>query len=94
MYVFNLALQAAGLTLEKIVADIPHDAGAVVAYLLLGGTIFLVWYGSRKSVIQRYRMTPTGVSFREDEETLDRAEVEEERVAVGVAPPATWDGTR
>ncbi|CAN5439331.1 hypothetical protein BH24GEM3_BH24GEM3_18710 [soil metagenome] len=35
------------LTSEEIVTDIPHDAAAVVVYLLLALFIGFIWYGSR-----------------------------------------------
>jgi hypothetical protein len=44
-----------GLTWEQIVRDIPHDGGAVLAYLLLGFFVFLIWYGSRPDVIEHRR---------------------------------------
>jgi hypothetical protein len=35
-----------GVTLHKIIADIPHDATALVAYVLLAAFVGLVWrYG-------------------------------------------------
>ncbi|CAN5638058.1 hypothetical protein BH23GEM7_BH23GEM7_24470 [soil metagenome] len=35
------------LTFEEIVTDIPHDAAAVVVYLLLALFVGFIWYGSR-----------------------------------------------
>ena len=44
-------IQAAGeegLTLGKILADIPHDAAAIVVYVLVGFSVGLViWSGRR-----------------------------------------------
>jgi len=36
-----------GLTLEKLVANIPHDASAVVVYAMLLGSALLVWRAGR-----------------------------------------------
>jgi hypothetical protein len=58
MFAFILALQSEGLTLHEIVSDIPHDAGSGVAYLLIGSIVFLCWFGSRRSVIDRYSSAP------------------------------------
>ena len=33
---------------QLLLSDIPHDAGAVVVYLLIGGFIFFIWKGNRK----------------------------------------------
>jgi len=33
---------------KLLLSDIPHDAGAVVVYLLLGGFVYFVWRGMRK----------------------------------------------
>ncbi len=54
MNVLLMALQFGGLTLGDILTDIPHDAGAVLVFLLVGGLTFLVWFGSRRDVIERY----------------------------------------
>ena len=35
------------LTLRDVVSDIPHDAGAMVAYALLAIFIGFIWAGSR-----------------------------------------------
>lgn len=44
-----LLIQAAdgGLTLKEIVSDIPHDAAAIFVYLLLIGSVALVWKTGR-----------------------------------------------
>lgn len=47
-----------GLTLREIAADIPHDAAAVVVYLLLGFSIWLVWWGHRHSGPRRGSVPP------------------------------------
>ena len=39
-----------GLTLQKIISDIPHDAGAIIVYVVLALFIGFVWYGNRKQV--------------------------------------------
>jgi len=51
---FILALQSSGLTIEQIIADIPRDAGALVAYAVLGAFFFMTWYGSRPETLERY----------------------------------------
>lgn len=38
-----------GLTLTDILSDIPHDAGAVIVYILVLAFAGFVWYGSRHS---------------------------------------------
>lgn len=35
------------LTLQEVISDIPHDAGALVAYALLGLFVGFVWMGNR-----------------------------------------------
>ena len=46
-------LQAAeeeGLTLGEVLADIPHDAAAIVVYVLVGFSVALViWSGRRRA---------------------------------------------
>lgn len=44
-----LFIQAAedGLTLRDIVADIPHDAGALVVYALMAVFFGFIWYGNK-----------------------------------------------
>jgi hypothetical protein len=37
-----------GLTLGEVVRDLPHDAGAIVVYVLMLGFIGLMWYGNRR----------------------------------------------
>jgi len=54
---FALVMQAggnAGLTWKQVLQDIPHDAGAIIVYLLIVGIGFVMWYGNRKDVIKRY----------------------------------------
>ena len=43
-----LLMQEGGLTLRKVIADIPHDLPALVVYVLLAGFVFMIWRGSRK----------------------------------------------
>ena len=33
---------------KLLLSDIPHDAGAIVAYVLIAGFIGLIWAGNRK----------------------------------------------
>lgn len=35
------------LTLEKVIANIPHDAGAFLAYGILALFVAFIWVGSR-----------------------------------------------
>lgn len=44
-----VALQAAagGLTFRNMLADIPHDAPAIVVYVLLLGSGWLIWRANR-----------------------------------------------
>jgi len=37
------------LTLREVIGDLPHDPGAIVAYLLLALFVGFVWQGSRRS---------------------------------------------
>jgi hypothetical protein len=45
-----LVLQDDGLTFNTVIQDIPHDAPAIVVYLMLAIFAALVWLGSRRSV--------------------------------------------
>lgn len=36
------------LTFREVLADIPHDAGAVIVYLLLAVFVAMTWAGSRR----------------------------------------------
>ena len=49
MPLLKIAAQDGGLTLHEVLTSIPHDAAAVVVYALVGGFIYFVWRGSRKS---------------------------------------------
>ena len=33
---------------KLLLSDVPHDAGAIVAYVLIGGFIAFIWVGNRK----------------------------------------------
>lgn len=46
MSVLN-ATPALMLGVREVLADIPHDAGAIVVYLMLLALGFFVWHGSR-----------------------------------------------
>ena len=37
-----------GLTLERVLRDIPHDAGAMIIYVLIALFIGFIWYGNRQ----------------------------------------------
>jgi len=36
------------LTLREVLAGVPVDAGAIVAYVILGLFVGFIWHGSRK----------------------------------------------
>ena len=60
---YALALQAerdAVPAWQQVLQDIPHDTGAVIVYLLIGGFAFMIWYGSRPKVIKRSGARPAG----------------------------------
>jgi hypothetical protein len=42
------AVQADGLTLGRILGDIPHDGPAIVIYVMLVVFAGLIWRGSRR----------------------------------------------
>lgn len=42
-----LSLILMDLTLREVLADLPHDAGAVVVYLMIALFVGLVWLGGR-----------------------------------------------
>jgi hypothetical protein len=48
------------LTLRGVIADIPHDAGAIVIYLLLALFIGFIWAGSRGRPDTATRSRPAG----------------------------------
>lgn len=36
-----------GLTLSEVLSDIPHDPAAIVVYLMLAGSVLLIWRSGR-----------------------------------------------
>lgn len=54
MNAFVVAAQFGSLSLGDILADVPRDAGAAIVFALFAILIFVVWYGSRKDVVERY----------------------------------------
>lgn len=47
---YSIMLQAEdGLTLRGLISDIPHDAGAIVVYVMLLGFGWLIWRANRKN---------------------------------------------
>jgi hypothetical protein len=42
-----LLLQESGMSLRRILSDIPHDVAAFIIYVLIGGSVYLVWRGGR-----------------------------------------------
>ena len=65
---FALALQVGndGLTLTEIIADVPHDFGALIVYLMFGLLVWFIWWGSKPGVVGRY-----GVKYDAAEEDAD-----------------------
>lgn len=51
-----------GLSLAEVLRDIPHDAGAMVVYVLLLAFVGFIWYGSRQ---KRGGGSATGVRHEE-----------------------------
>lgn len=49
MWLLIQSAQEEGLTLGKVLADIPHDATAFVGYFFVGAFVAFVWWGHRKS---------------------------------------------
>lgn len=48
MYMLTIAAQE-GLTIQRILADIPHDAAAIFVYILISGSLWLIWWADRNS---------------------------------------------
>lgn len=55
-----LAGEGSGLTLKQVLQDIPHDAGAIIVYLLIAGFAFMLWYGNRPEVVKRFENRSPG----------------------------------
>ena len=53
MFDIALLLQEDGLTLKRVLSDIPHDASALVVYVLLAAFVYLIWRGSRPGQKQK-----------------------------------------
>lgn len=49
-----LAGEGSGLTWQQVLQDIPHDAGAIIVYLMIVGFGFMLWYGNRPGVMKRF----------------------------------------
>ena len=64
---------ALDLTLRDVIAALPHDAGAIVVFVLLVGFVLLVWYGSLPSTIARYRSDPPSEPDSSTEEPSEPA---------------------
>jgi hypothetical protein len=45
--ILALLQEEEGLTIGKLLRDIPHDLPALIVYLLLGGFIGMIWLGNR-----------------------------------------------
>jgi flagellar biosynthesis/type III secretory pathway M-ring protein FliF/YscJ len=52
---FLFAAQFGSLTTRDIIADIPRNLEAFIVFGLYALLLFLIWFGSRKSIIERYR---------------------------------------
>lgn len=42
------APRAEGLDLAHVLATIPHDPAAIIAYLFIIGSVVIIWIGSRR----------------------------------------------
>jgi hypothetical protein len=42
-----LLLQDEGMSVGRILSDIPHDIAAFIIYVLIGGSVYLIWRGGR-----------------------------------------------
>lgn len=49
MYSLGLSSAEGGLTLQKIMAEIPHDPAAIFLYLFLVASLGLIWWANRKT---------------------------------------------
>jgi hypothetical protein len=47
MLLIRSLAQDGGGSIGRILANIPHDAAAFIVYILIGGSLYLVWRGSR-----------------------------------------------
>lgn len=47
MFVIASAVQGDGLTLRDVAQNIPHDAAAIVVYVMIAAFAAFVWHGSR-----------------------------------------------
>ena len=46
---FSIYMQAdAGLTLRRVLTDIPHDVPALVVYVMIAGAAYILWRSNRK----------------------------------------------
>jgi len=45
--IIALLQESERLTLGRVLRDIPHDARAIVAYLLIAGFIYFIWRANR-----------------------------------------------
>jgi hypothetical protein len=48
-----LILQEGDITLGRVLSDIPHNASALVVYVLLAAFVYLIWRGSRSAQKQK-----------------------------------------
>jgi hypothetical protein len=46
------------ITFKGVIAEIPHDAGALIAYLLLLAFVAFIWIGSRAKPAAETRTGP------------------------------------
>lgn len=45
--ILALLQEGEGLTIGRILRDIPHDLPALIVYVLIGGFIGMIWLGNR-----------------------------------------------
>ncbi|CAN5654464.1 hypothetical protein BH23GEM10_BH23GEM10_00540 [soil metagenome] len=48
MFAIAAAILQDGLTLSEVVQNLPHDAAAIVVYVLIISFGAFIWYGSRQ----------------------------------------------
>ena len=48
MFIIAQAADNDGLTLDRILSDIPHDTAAIIVYVMIAIFAGFIWMGSRK----------------------------------------------
>jgi hypothetical protein len=49
MLIFAAFIQDDGLTFREVISGIPHDAGAILAFILIAVFVGAIWLGSRST---------------------------------------------